>query len=234
MRFLPLFCLLLCQSILASELDGHYQGQLDDQPAELILRSNGETISGEYVENQQHRYPLSGRQEGQVLKLQISDPASGQALANINANYADGMLNTVLATSHPQSGETLVREGLFQRIGPAPDPNLDPILIGTWVNEREASVDEGSLRSIPSRITTLRIRADGSIAQWVRTVDGSSELSYDRPGELQYSGRWRTEQGLLLVQLKGASEFQPAAHYRFASPYLVTKSNTGEMRWQRR
>ena len=63
---------------------------------------------------------------------------------------------------------------------------------------------------------------------------GGSEWSYDRPGELLYSGRWRSEQGLLLVQLKGATEFQPAARYRFDTPYLITESNTGRMIWQRR
>ncbi|MEO4045680.1 hypothetical protein AAFN46_01150 [Pseudomonas sp. CAU 1711] len=233
MRLAPLFCLLLCGTTLANELDGHYQGLMNEQPTELILRSSGETLSGEYVENRQSRYPLSGRLDGQVLKLRVNDPVSGETLANINANYANDMLNAVLATRHPQSGETLVRDGLFQRIGPAPDPSLDPTLVGTWVNEREPHVRDGQLLA-PAQITTLRIRADGSIAQWARQVGGGSEWSYDRPGELQYSGRWRSDDGLLLVRLKGAADFQPAAHYRFDQPYLVTRSNTGEMKWQRR
>ena len=83
-------------------------------------------------------------------------------------------------------------------------------------------------------VTTLRIRADGSIEQWRRSVAGGSEWSYDRPGELQYRGHWRSDHGLLLVQLQGAADFQPAARYRFDTPYLVTESNTGRMIWQRR
>lgn len=229
MRRLPILCLLLAAPALATDLDGRYRGTLDERPAELILRSQEQRVAGEYLEGSR-RFRLSGSFDGQALQAQISDPASGQVLANMNANYANDMLAASLAARAPGSGETLVREGLFQRIAPPPpppDPHQDPGLVGTWVYEL-ASASE------PSSVTTLRIRADGSIAQWRRSVNGGSEWSYDRPGELQYSGRWRSDQGLLLVQLKGSRDYQPAARYRFAEPFLVTESNTGQMRWQRR
>ena len=35
-------------------------------------------------------------------------------------------------------------------------------------------------------------------------------------------------------QLTGATDYPPAARYRFETPYLVTESNTGRMIWQRR
>lgn len=235
MRRLPCLYLLLLLTTTspAAELDGRYHGTLDDQPTELILRSQGQQVTGEYVEGQRQRFALSGSFDGQLLQAQISDPRSGQVLANMNANYAPDLLNTSFAARDPQSGETLVREALFQRIAPPPppaDPNRDPGLIGTWIYEQMGDGEEAS----PSMVTTLRIRADGSIAQWRRTVVGSSEWSYDRPGELQYSGHWRSVDGLLLVQLQRAGDYQPAARYRFNDPFLVTESNTGEMVWQRR
>lgn len=236
MRCLPIICLCITTPLLAGELDGRYQTSLDDQPTELILRSNEQQVEGEYVEGSHLRLRLSGSFDGQLLQAQISDPDSGQVLANMNANYADGMLNASLAARDPATGQPLLREALFQRIAPAPppiDPDQDPALIGTWVYEQMSSGDDLQLASL-STVTTLRIRADGSIAQWRRHVAGGSEWSYDRPGELQYRGRWRSDDGLLLVQLQGASEFQPAARYHFSEPYLITESNTGKMTWQRR
>lgn len=233
---LPLLLALLAGDALAGELDGHYRATLDGQPAELILRSQGERVEGEYIENGSLGFRLTGRVDGQALQAQISDPASGQPLANMNANYADGMLAASLAARNPQSGATLVREALFQRVGPPPPPaapSQDPALVGTWVYEQMINSDGLEFASMTT-VTTLRIRADGSIEQWRRAVAGGNEWSYDRPGELQYSGRWRSDGGLLLVQLKGAPDYQPAARYHFSAPYLVTESNTGRMIWQRR
>ncbi|MDD0843043.1 hypothetical protein [Pseudomonas sp. Gutcm_11s] len=237
MRALSIICLFVCSTspLLAAELDGRYQGSLDERPVELILRSHEQQVEGEYLEGQQ-RFRVTGSFDGQTLQAQISEPASGQVLANMNANYANDMLATSLAARSPQNGETLLRETMFQRVAPPPpppDPNKDPALIGTWVYEQMTN-SEGLEYASLTMVTTLRIRSDGSIEQWRRSVAGGSEWSYDRPGELQYSGRWRSDKGLLLVQLKGAPEFQPAAHYRFDTPYLVTESNTGRMIWQRR
>lgn len=234
MRALSILCLCTIPLFaLATELDGHYRGTLDDRPTDLILRSQGPQVEGEYLEGQRQRFKLSGHFDGQLLQAQISDPRSGQVLANINANYAHDMLNASLAARDPSSGETLLREALFQRVAPPPPPNphQDPALVGTWVSELDS--ESAELASLTT-VTTLRIRADGSVAQWRRTVTRGNDWSYDRPGELQYSGRWRSDNGLLLVRLEGAPDFQPAARYRFDAPFLVTESNTGEMTWQRR
>lgn len=231
-----LLLVLTFQAAIADELDGRYQATLDNQPAELILRSSDAQVEGEYIENQHLRFKVTGHFDGQALQARISDPASGQALANMNGNYANGMLATSLAARNPQTGETLVREAMFQRVGPPPtpaDPNQDAALVGTWIYEQMINSNGLEFASMTT-VTTLRIRADGSIDQWRRSVAGGSEWSYDRPGELQYSGHWRSDNGLLLVQLKGAPDYQPAARYHFSAPYLVTESNTGRMIWQRR
>ncbi len=86
---------------LAAELDGHYRANLDEQPTELILRSQGEQVEGEYLEGRHLRLTVSGRFDGQALQAQISDPRSGQVLANMNANYANDMLNAFWVTVLP-------------------------------------------------------------------------------------------------------------------------------------
>lgn len=81
---------------------------------------------------------------------------------------------------------------------------------------------------------TLQLQADGSVAQWIGAVAGGSDWNFANPGELQYRGQWQSKNGLLLVQLQGHPDYQPAAHYRFSEQYLVTESNTGKMIWQKR
>ena len=72
MRALSLLCLLACISppLLAADLDGRYQGTLDERPVELVLRSQGQQVEGEYIEDQQ-RFRVSGHFDGQALQVQI-------------------------------------------------------------------------------------------------------------------------------------------------------------------
>ncbi|TNF11682.1 MAG: hypothetical protein EP327_08680, partial [Pseudomonadales bacterium] len=83
-------------------------------------------------------------------------------------------------------------------------------------------------------VMTLQLNPDGSVTQWSRSAAGGAEWSYDSPGEVQYSGHWRSQDGLLMVRLSGAPDYRPAAYYRFSDQYLVTESNSGQMIWQRR
>ncbi|MGQ7959336.1 hypothetical protein ACUTAF_16770 [Pseudomonas sp. SP16.1] len=225
-HLLALLLLLICPALLAGELDGHYHATLDGQPAELLLHSQGQRVEGRYVENRRLQLNLRGHYDGQLLRAEISDPQSGLVLANMNATYANAMLNISIAARDPRDGQVLERQALFRRdAAPAPVANehLDPALVGTWQHEQR--IDSGAASAT---LMTLRLDADGSVTQWSRAPDGG-----DSPGEVQYSGRWRSDNGLLLVRLAGAAEYRPAAYYSFSEPYLVTESNTGKMIWQR-
>ncbi len=228
-----------CFSARAGELDGHYRATLDGQPTELILRQQGGRVEGQYVENQSLRLNLKGHYDGQVLRAEISDPQSGLLLANMNATYANAMLNTRIAARDPRNGQVLEREALFKREAgtpPTPQPSSgvqDPALVGTWVHEKIINSGGASFASF-NTVMTLQLNADGSVTQWSRSVGGGSDWSYDSPGKVQYSGHWRSQDGMLMVRLAGTADYQPAAHYRFSDQYLVTESNTGKMIWQRR
>lgn len=236
-------CLLLavavCLGARAGELDGHYRTTLDGQPAELILHQQGDQVEGQYVENRSLRLTLRGRYDGQLLRAEISDPRSGLLLANMNATYANAMLNASIAARDPRNGQVLERQALFQREAaqaeqaPAVAVTHDPALIGTWVHEKIVNSGGASFASFNS-VMTLQLNPDGSVTQWSRSAAGGAEWSYDSPGEVQYSGHWRSQEGLLMVRLSGAPDYRPAAYYRFSDQYLVTESNSGQMIWQRR
>ncbi|MGB4074243.1 hypothetical protein [Pseudomonas sp.] len=232
---------LLPRLLLADTLDGHYLTTLDGQPAEIHLRSQGQQVTGEYVEGGKLRLQISGSFDGQLLSARISEPQSGQLIANMNATYASGVLNTHIVARSPSTGETLERKTLFQRqvLGttttPAQhsSPTHDPALIGTWVHEKIINSGGASFAAMTTQMI-LQLSEDGSVSQWTRSVAGGTDWSHDSPGELQYSGRWQSNNGLLEVQMQGRSDYQPAAYYRFSEQYLVTESNTGKMLWQRR
>ena len=226
-----------CSSAQAGELDGHYRTTLDGQPSELILRQNDAVVEGEYVESQHLRLVVKGRYDGKLLRAEISDPQSGLLLANMNATYANAMLNASIAARNPRNGEVLERQALFQREAAITTPptsgTLDPTLVGTWVHEKIINSGGASFASF-NTLMTLQLNADGTVTQWSRAVGGGGDWSYDSPGEVQYSGHWRSQSGMLMVRLAGAADYQPAAYYRFSDQYLVTESNTGKMIWQRR
>lgn len=228
-----------CSSARAGELDGHYRATLDGQPSELILRQKDAAVEGEYVENKRLRLIVRGRYDGKLLRAEISDPQSGLLLANMNATYANAMLNTSIAALDPRNGEVLERQVLFQREAaatattPSAAGGQDPALIGIWMHEKIIDSGGTSFASF-NTLLTLQLNADGSVTQWARSVGGGSDWSYYSPGEVQYSGHWRSQDGMLMVRLAGAADYQPAAYYRFSDPYLITESNTGQMIWQRR
>jgi hypothetical protein len=226
-----------CSSAHAGELDGHYRATLDGQPSELILRQNDAVVEGEYVESQHLRLVVKGRYDGKLLRAEISDPQSGLLLANMNATYANAMLNASIAARNPRNGEVLERQALFQREAAIATPptsgTLDPTLVGTWVHEKIINSGGANFASF-NTLMTLQLNADGSVTQWSRSVGGGSDWSYDSPGEVQYSGHWLSQGNMLMVRLAGAADYQPAAYYRFSDQYLVTESNTGKMLWQRR
>ena len=212
-----------CSSAQAGELDGHYRTTLDGQPSELILRQNDAVVEGEYVESQHLRLVVKGRYDGKLLRAEISDPQSGLLLANMNATYANAMLNASIAARNPRNGEVLERQALFQReaaIATPPTPGtLAPTPVGTWVHEKIINSGCTSFASF-NTLMTLQLNADGSVTQWSRAVGGGGDWSYDSPGEVQYSGHWRSQGGMLMVRLAGAADYQPAAYYRFSDQYL--------------
>lgn len=231
--------LLLGQTALAVTLDGEYRATLDGLPTELHLRSQGTAVEGLYIENASLRLNVRGSFDGQRLDAQIVD-ASGQLIATLQAAYANDSLTARIAALDPRSGNTLSREALFRRSSASPAASaptnasgqLDPALVGTWLNEKMINSGGASFASFTT-VMTLRLNPDGSVAQWSRSVGSGENWNYDSPGTLQYSGNWYADNGTLMVRLQGHDAFQPAARYRFSDPYLVTEGNTGKVIWKR-
>ena len=236
-RYLLLLLCLLPQRLLADSLDGHYLATLDGQPSEIHLRSQGQHVSGDYIEGASLRLRISGQFDGQLLEAQISDPQSSQLIANMNATYANGMLNSHIVARSPHSGAILERKVLFhrQRVGTTAQANQissparDPALIGTWVHEAAFNGNPAE----PVRQMILQLRSDGSMSQWQRSMAGGGATDNLTPDELLFSGLWQSRNGLLEMQLDGQTRYQPAAYYRLSGQQLITESNTSLLTWRR-
>lgn len=70
---------------------------------------------------------------------------------------------------------------------------MDPTLVGTWIHEKIINSGGASFASF-NTLMTLQLNADGSVTQWARSVGGGN----DSPGEVQYSGHWRSQGGMLI------------------------------------
>jgi hypothetical protein len=120
--------------------------------------------------------------------------------------------------------------------GPAqPSSQLDPRLVGVWVNENQINSPGGAggFASF-STVMTMELDADGTIRQFTQSVGGRGDWSSNAGRRLDFEGNWRASNNTLLVHGMGLTDYTPAATYSFSDPYLVTNSDMGRLIWQRR
>lgn len=223
----------------AAGIDGEYRATVDGVDTQLSLRSDGAEVSGTYVEGAL-RLHVTGRLDADRLRAQVREPSTGLDIAALDARLAGDTLDASIDARNPLTGERTSARALFRRaLPPAADDaatavpgSLDRSLIGTWVNETMINSGGADFASFTT-VMTMELHADGRVAQWSRSVGGGGDWSYDGAGELQYSGRWSSRDGVLYVQLDGQAAL-PAARYRFSDAYLVTENDRGRLIWQRR
>ncbi|WP_183960989.1 hypothetical protein [Chiayiivirga flava] len=224
----------------AAGIDGEYRATVDGVDTQLSLRSAGADVSGTYVEGAL-RLQVAGRLEEDRLLARVREPSTGLDIAALDARIAGDTLDASIDAHNPLTGERKSARALFRRtLPPATDAaatavpgSLDRSLIGTWVNETMINSGGADFASFTT-VMTMQLGADGRVSQWSRSVGGGGDWSYDGAGQLQYSGRWSSDGGVLYVQLDGQAGFQPAARYRFSDAYLVLENDRGRLIWQRR
>jgi len=116
-----------------------------------------------------------------------------------------------------------------------PASQLDPRLVGVWVNENQINSPGGAggFASF-STVMTMELGADGTIRQFTQSVGGGGEWSSNSGRRLDFEGSWRASNNTLLVHGMGLPDYTPAATYSFSDQYLVTNSDMGRLIWQRR
>jgi hypothetical protein len=116
-----------------------------------------------------------------------------------------------------------------------PSSQLDPRLVGVWVNENQINSPGGAggFASF-STVMTMELDADGTIRQFTQSVGGGGDWSSNSGRTLDFEGNWRASNNTLLVLGMGLPDYTPAATYSFSDQYLVTNSDMGRLIWQRR
>ena len=154
--------------------------------------------------------------EGVAPEVIAPDTTSPPALATPAPSAQDARMQSPPAPAQPAS-------------------QLDPRLVGVWVNENQINSPGGAggFASF-STVMTMELDADGTIRQFTQSVGGGGDWSSNSERRLDFEGNWRASNNTLLVHGMGLPDFTPAATYSFSDQYLVTNSDMGRLIWQRR
>jgi hypothetical protein len=140
-----------------------------------------------------------------------------------------------LATPAPTAQDARMQDPPAPTQPTQPASQLDPRLVGVWVNENQINSPGGAggFASF-STVMTMELDADGTIRQFTQSVGGGGDWSSNAGRRLDFEGNWRASNNTLLVHGMGLPDYTPAATYSFSDQYLVTNSDMGRLVWQRR
>lgn len=230
----------VASSAWSNDLSGRYRAQVEGVDTVLALQARGETLEGEYLEGAL-RFTVQGSLQGGTLRLSVREPASQLEIAQIEGPVQGQVFDAQIRARNPLTGQQrqtrarFVRDGAAVGAVPAPgDGALDARLVGTWVNEAMLGGSGGPNPGSFATVRTAQIGADGRFAQWVESAGGGGDWSYGSGRTLEFSGRWRAQDGVLYLHADGGAGFAAVTRYRFADPYLVTENDRGKLIWQRR
>ncbi len=219
---------------------GSYQGEVNGVTTTLTLQGSANRISGAIVEGAL-QLGVRGSQQGNRLSLQLLEPGQGQEVARLEGQVDGSGINGTLSTVNPQTGQVVSSSARFVRAGTAAPVaptsaaggQVDPRLVGRWVNEKQINSGGANFASF-STVRTLEFDGSGRIMQTVQSAGGGGNWSYNGGGrKVEFSGRWYAKDGVVYVQADGTSGFTAASRYRFAEPYLITESRDGRINWRR-
>ena len=147
----------------------------------------------------------------------------------------DTTIPPALATPAPTAQDARMQDPPAPTQPTQPASQLDPRLVGVWVNENQINSPGGAggFASF-STVMTMELGADGTIRQFTQSVGGGGEWSSNSGRRLDFEGSWRASNNTLLVHGMGLPDYTPAATYSFSDQYLVTNSDMGRLIWQRR
>lgn len=235
-----LFALLLAPLMaMACPWQGTYTGTLQGVPVSLTLQCEGETYVG-HMEAEGYPYTLHLSQvDAGTATGTFADPALG-GTRSCSARWTSGTLTLLIG-----EGEALLAGGtplelVFRRTAtqvlrtPVAAPKAqdrgtrDGRLVGTWVYS-ESYVSGSYSFATEWRLT---LGADGSLRQVGRTVGGGPDVSGDSGEGEVATGRWRTQEGRIEVDL--GTGFAPHARYVCdGARVMFTLTNGDKQVWVR-
>lgn len=238
-----LTALLLPAMAVATPRNGRYRADIDGLPTTITLQIHGGQVSGTY-EEAALRLRLEGTVQGTRISARLIEPGKGLPVAALEAvAEGDQQLVATVSAKNPRTGEVQARQARFVRLaaGASPAPaaaaatgSIDPRLVGVWKHEKITNSGGGGNFASFTTVRTLQLGADGAVSQWVQSVGGGGNWSYNGGGRrLEFSGQWQAREGVLLVQPGGTQGFKPATRYRFSDAYLITEGTEGRQVWRR-
>ena len=233
MRLCAFLLLLSHATLLRAQtgFNGSFTATIDNIESKIQLTTQRTELSGTYDEGNFHLL-VKGIVSGKKASGELYDPASGLAVVTFQATLRDA--NTLDLTLNVQDQRVSYA---FQRSGttaaptaPAGGQQRDANLVGNWSHQ----IITNSGGSGFTTILYFQIGADGSYAQYSKSVGGGSEWSHNSgKAELQQQGRWYSRDNIIYIQPDGQTSYTAGANYRFYDGRLVTEDVNGRKIWTR-
>jgi hypothetical protein len=213
--------------------EGTYTGSLAGVQTPMVMDCR-EGIHHGRITADGYPYALDLVVTGDTAVGSFSDPEQGGVLS-CRARSRGDTLDVVIGEGEVLLGVTPF-EWSFRRVGtpdtlvlPVVDQEiLDPRLVGVWTHGESYVSGEFSFATQ----WQLTLAADGTLRQTGRTVGGGAEVSGDSGEGEVATGRWRTSEGML--DLDVGEGFRPHARYVVDGERVMFTLTNGERQvWER-
>lgn len=236
MRFIPLSLILwvMVQWPIHAQsgFNGTFLAVVEGMNCQLITQTSHNTISGSYDEGGL-RLQVIGTFYGKRANGDLKDPNSGRVVATFKAFLISAnSLDLTFSISGQERSHVFLREIMTASQSNSTSTTIthDQQLPGNWTHQVITGGNGTSLETI----LYFQISADGSYAQYSRSVGGGTAWSYDSGQlDLQQQGMWYTRDNVLYIKGEGQQEYIAAATYRLSDEKLITEDIGGQKIWVR-
>lgn len=236
MRFSLLFPVFWACTLLSgyaqTGFNGAFVAEVEGSTCRFQTKTTGQTIRGIYEEGSV-RLEVTGTTAGHQASGVLKETQAGTVVATFKAVLTnDNTLELTFLLLGEEVSHIFLREGRpdVQTETGAGQAARDPQLTGTWSHQVITGDNSAGFQTV----LYFELRADGTYAQYSKSVGGGADWSYDsgQPA-LRQQGLWYSQDKIIHLQSAGQSAYTAAATYRFSGGKLITEDVNGRKIWVR-
>lgn len=225
----------------AQSFTGTYTGNVNGDPTTLDLKQNGNQLTGVYKETG-NQFNITGSVSGTQATGSLTLSDTGDKLADFTAQLNEPNLEMeMLLLGITNLNVTFTRVGKTNSTSRVPVPakpvskqDLDPALIGQWMNEEVINSGSGEFAASFVTVYYVTLDAQGNFVQYRENAGGGSNWSSGPSRQKEGEGQWYAKGNVLYVKLSGSNNFQALHAYSFHDGNLVFKLPNGKYQiWKR-
>ncbi len=239
-RVMFFFILILSGYLLSAQFSGTFHGNVNGDPAEIVLQQKDQSITGKYVETG-NTYDIIGKVENDMMQGKLYILGTTLELGKFNAKpIKTGLHFEIILLGVTTLNVDFIKEGVQEPSSfvsaenkatlkaPVDNYQRDPALVGQWIKEEVINSGVGSNAASLVTVYYLSIKADGTFIQEKETGGGGSFWSSSSKREPDASGQWYTKDQVMFVKPQGQLQYVRLNQYLFHEGSLVFKTSQGK------